>query len=895
MFPSSTYRLQFNKDFTFQHCLDMLPYWRRLGISAIYAAPIFEAVPGSMHGYDVVNPQCINPEIGTEAELKALTDQLKAYGIQWIQDIVPNHMAYHYNNNWLMDVLEKGSQSSYVTFFDISTSSPVHNGRLMVPFLGNSPEEGFQNKWIKIEYDAESQRLVFTHDHHRWPLNPRSYASLLETGMAEENEAATQFINHIHDLKKLDDAIQFEAGWNEAKMQFAALLNHETTADMVLACIEKANNDPVILHQIHNEQSYVLCNSAETHTAINFRRFFAVNALICTNVHLPEVFEAHHTYLKKLFDKNIIQGVRVDHVDGLYDAAAYVNNLRALLGSKAYIVVEKILEPGECLPENWPVQGTSGYDYLAMVNNVLTMPGSSDAFSNFYHELTGTASDVHKAIREKKADFLHAYMGGELENLVQLFSTSGVVTTEQLADTSRQDLKQAIAAILIECPVYRYYGNSFPLPDTDKKAIADIFDTIRKTAVIPASAIDLLQNTLLNDDRPVTPLHREKIRHFYMRLMQFSGPLMAKGVEDTVMFTYNRFIGHNEVGDSPESFGATPATYHNQMQHRMQHWPHAMNGTSTHDTKRGEDARARLNVLPAMPEKWFATVQEWRSLNKELNQYDMPDSNDEYLIYQTLAGTYPMPGDAKEEAAYPDRLKQFLYKALREANTHTGWQHPNDQYETATVNFAMSLLDKGRPFWQHFTIFHREVAGAGIVNSLVQTVLKFTSPGIPDVYQGCEQWDFSLVDPDNRRPVDFELRKQLLETPTNDTAALQTMWDERFGGGIKVWLTACLFALRAKQPDFFATAAYIPLEVIGHAKDHVLAFARHNADKWLIIVVPLHLPALPQNNWGDTRLVLPDGVPELACLLTGQPTEICNLYMKEVFSIIPSGLFGAGL
>lgn len=747
--PIATYRVQLHKGFSFKDLEQAIPYLVKLDISTLYASPVMQATPGSTHGYDGVNPLVINPEIGTEEELRVISKLLQQHYINWLQDIAPNHMAFNEHNPWLMDVLKKGKESVYSNFFDILWNSPLHDGRLMVPFEGSTLEKLLKEQNIEQKY-------------------------------------------------------------------------------------------------------YRLCNWQETDRRINYRRFFTVNELICLNIHREEVFEAWHQYIQCLLKENIFQGLRIDHIDGLYNPTEYLDRIRALAGEECYLIVEKILQQHEGMPDYWPVQGNTGYDFLSMMNNLFTNPESQEVFTAFYEELIGDNRSVQEQVVDKKAYILYQHMQGELDNLTLLYRSLG------LSDEKDQDIKQEIADYLIHCPVYRYYDDNIPLMKRDEGKSS------------------------------------HALKQFYTRCMQFTGPLMAKGVEDTLMYTYNRFIGHNEVGDSPENYGLSVEAFHRAMQERQRRWPLSLNATSTHDTKRGEDARARLNVLTDLPQEWPATVKEWFILNVDIHDKGMPDANDEYFIYQSLIGAYPMPGSA--ETDFKDRFISYLIKALREAKRYSNWAQPDERYEKACETFVTALLNKQRPFWNSFMLLHKKVAGLGVINSLAQMVLKFTCPGVPDIYQGCELWDFSFVDPDNRRPVDYALRQQWLNEVQN--ADVKTLWDNRYSGKIKLWLTNKLLHERRRYYELFSKGDYIPLQVAGKYKDHILAYTRCYQQSWYIIVVPLHIAMLSRDenmpvNWEDTCVLLPEDVPGLwYSVLSDQSLKSQSLlFVQNIFEIFPIGLF----
>lgn len=808
--PVSTYRIQFHKEFTFKHLQHIIPYLHGLGIKTLYASPIFEATPGSTHGYDVVNPLNINPEIGTLDELRAISKKLKALNINWLQDIVPNHMAYHPNNAWLMDVLENGRESTYARFFDIEWDSAVYNGRIMVPFLGLPLEEAIAQKQIQLSSEKNKLWLVYADQHY---------------------------------------PVKTDTGQN-----------------LTPAYLKKVNNDPQLLQQIADKQAYRLCYWQETDRQINYRRFFTVNGLICLNIQFEEVFTTYHQLIKQLLDEGIFQGLRVDHIDGLQDPEGYLTRLRQLAGPDVYITVEKILETGEAFPARWPVQGNTGYDFLAIANNLFTRTDSRKAFTDYYQKLTGSKEKTEQSILDKKTLILKRHMAGELENLYQLFKSLELVTPSELA-TVDGTLKEAIAQLLIYCPVYRFYGNAMPLSNDEAASFEAIIAAAGQGNSQLDTAFQLLRSVLLERTQQNNTDYNQRALRFYQRCMQFTGPLMAKGVEDTLMYTNNRFIGHNEVGDSPLSFGIKPANFHRLMADRQNNWPLSVNATSTHDTKRGEDVRARLNVLTDMPDEWFNLVQQWQNTHNGLITANAPDKNDEYFIYQSLLGAYPMPqADADN---FSERMQEYLLKALREGKQNSDWATPNQQYEDAVKKFITGLLAEGSEFMQSFSDFHRRVSDHGIINSLSQVLLKFTCPGIPDLYQGCELWDLSLVDPDNRRPVDYTLRCQYLQEKEEHHDNLwQQLWTDRYNGQIKLSLTQRLLDLRAASPEIFTQADYLPLIVQGKYKNNILAFARQWGKTWYLAAVPLHLAALDADgadpltfDWEDTAIVLPGSAP----------------------------------
>ncbi len=896
--PISTYRIQFHKDFTFSDFEKVLPYLQKLGVSTIYASPIFEATPGSVHGYDVVNPHRINPEIGTEEQLRAISKKLKEAGINWLQDIVPNHMAFHPSNEWLMDVLEKGPQSLYAPYFDVAWNSKIYHGRIMVPFLGSSLEDVIKKGELTVAY--ENQRLVCKYFESAYPLQPKSYATVLQAADEEPSQAVQQLQDQI---PKMEDEQTYTERWNEIRLQLAALMKNDITKDYLEKCIEAINQHPKRLQQIMDGQSYRLCYWQETESRINYRRFFTVNGLICLNIQVKKVFDDYHKLIKTLIDDGVFQGLRVDHIDGLYDPTGYLQQLRELVGEQTYIVVEKILGPGEGLPKQGPVQGNTGYDFLSMVNNLFTNRSSEQSFTNFYRKLTNNHKSIHQQLHDKKAYILYKHMGGELENLYQLLMQTGLVQKEDYAQMRTEDIKTAIAEFLIQCPVYRYYGNALPLQENEAADVQDILRQIKKSRPDLTPAVDLLDYILLKKPLEGNEEYNANALHFYQRCMQFTGPLMAKGVEDPLMYAYNRFISHNEVGDSPEVFGSSMDEFHKEMKDRQQQWPLSINATSTHDTKRGEGVRARLNVLTDLAYEWINLVEEWRQVNTHLRTNGAPDASNEYFIYQTLIGAYPMP--QQDDDNIQNRLEEYIEKALREEKTNSNWVSPNIEYEEAAKKFITGLLGTGSAFWKSFHAFQKRIADFGMINSLGQVLLKFMCPGVPDTYQGTELGDLSLVDPDNRRPVDYERCRQYLDEidnqdTNNHEALLQELWQNRHNARIKLWLTHTLLTERNNNTDLFAKGEYLPLHVEGEYKNNVCAFARKYQHNYYVVALPLGLAKLckEQNkeiqdfDWKNTHIALPNDAPKSYrnILLKTEGKQKNTLAVQELFKDIPLAL-----
>lgn len=850
--PATTYRIQLNKDFTLSDLERLIPYLQHLGIGAVYASPVFEAVPDSTHGYDQTNPLQINPEIGTLEQLKNVAKQLAAAGIGWIQDIVPNHMAFHPGNAWLWDVLENGSDSRFSRFFDTPIAFPDYfSGRLMLPFLDAPLDDVIAAGRLKVQ--AIGNKLVFDHNGQQWPINAAGQA-LIRPHLGQDGNLPPE--------------------WQESLIR------------KVIAC-----------------QYYEPCHWQETEHRINYRRFFTVNGLIAVNVQDHRVFQATHRLLAKLVKDGVFTGLRIDHVDGLADPTGYLLRLRQLVGEDIYLVVEKILQQDEALPSHWPIQGATGYEFLAMVNGLLADGSSERRMSRFYDKLVGQ-TPPSQLLHEVKRKQLHDAMAGELDNLFHFFRDGILNGSELPGNVDEPALKVALASFVVHCPVYRWYGRTFPLSEPEADAVRHTLQQAAASEPQLREALSFLESQLVPAFLSGTKRRVKDMTTFYQRCMQLTGALMAKGLEDTLMYRYHRYIGANEVGGTPAMYSVAVADFHRFMQERAMQYPDALNATATHDTKRGEDVRARLQTITAFPRVWTATVKAWMRLNAPYKTEGMPDVNDEYFCYQTLWGTFPMPGQPIK--GYRERLEAYLTKALREAKRYTDWTNPNQTYESATVRFIRRILRPGTPFYQEFRALHAQWADVAIVNSLVQIVLKFTCPGIPDIYQGCEGWELSFVDPDNRRAVDFDMRRkwqQKLRAERQGTAMVDEWWADRYSGLLKYAVTERLAQLRLSHKTLFGTGSYEPVTAAGRRRDHVLSFIRRQGNEWLLVAVPLHLRetmvsgaySAKQIDWGNTRIQLPEGAPQKwRHAITGETYEVEGaLRLADAFRRLPVGVWTA--
>jgi malto-oligosyltrehalose synthase/4-alpha-glucanotransferase len=842
--PIATYRLQFHKSFTFKDLEQIIPYLSELGIKTIYASPLFKAVPGSMHGYDGTDPNELNPEIGTLSEWKAICKALAEKKIKWLQDIVPNHMAYHHSNKWLMDVLEKGKQSDYASFFDIDWSA---KNRLAAPFLTDTLEKVIEKKELKILF--KDGKYWFIHHDQFFPLNNKSSARI--NGLASSLEQT----------------------------------------------IILANANASLLYQLAEEQFYKLCHWKTTEKEINYRRFFTVNGLICLNMQSGTVFNQFHQTVFRLIKESSISGIRIDHIDGLMDPAAYLSELRAAGGNDIYICVEKILQLNEQLPLNWPIQGTTGYDFLGTVNNLLTNYKNKEKFVSFYQHLTTDFRSAEELIAEKKEKILYEQMAGELENLYTLFTSLNLIENLKVPSASPSAIKEAIAYFLIECTVYRYYPEQLPPQPMEAIAISKMIRRIKQRKKALSNAATVLEHVFLEPTNDKS--HHERALQFFKRCMQFTGPLMAKGVEDTLMYSWNCFISHNDVGDDPNAFGISIESFHEWMKKRQEQWPLTMNTTSTHDTKRGEDVRARLNVLSDLADEWFTFVKEWQQLNTHFKKNNMPDKNDEYFLYQSLIGAFPMP--FKNDPDFHKRMQLYIPKALREAKINSSWSAPNEEYEQATLTFISCLLKKDSPFLKSFKRFYHKVADGGIINSLSQLILKYMCPGIPDLYQGTELWDLSLVDPDNRRPVNFNYRTTCLykmKKAKDKRQLVNELWQKRQDGRIKLYFTNRLLEERRQQPVVFEKGAYLPLKTEGMVEAHSMAFMRRYDNACYLVVVPLHTALMDKEkgkiDWKDTQIEMPEVCSEWENIFTGVKIKTGEfIQLKDILNELPFAVLRA--
>ncbi|MDX2272755.1 MAG: malto-oligosyltrehalose synthase [Cyanobacteriota bacterium] len=895
--PNSTYRLQFNSQFTFTSAKDILPYLAELGVSTLYASPIFQARRGSTHGYDVVDPNQINPELGGKEKLDELLQDLQKYNMGWIQDIVPNHMAYDGQNFMLMDILESGQDSDYIDFFDVNWHhlSFGSEDRILAPFLGNFYDACLENAEIQLGFDAAG--LHINYYDLRFPLNINSYHDFfthqlprLKRKLGRNHPDYVKLLGALYSLKfipsKKVDLIERADQISFCKQLLWDLYGEnshvQTFIDENLTLFNGQPGDPSsfdLLDHLLSQQNFRLAFWKVGAEEINYRRFFTVNELISLRMEDKEVFRKTHNLIFKMIDQGKFQGLRIDHIDGLYDPIDYLNRLRERV-NQSYIIVEKILESHETIPSHWPLQGSTGYDFLVKLNGIFCQTNYWEKFDLIYTTFSGLKVTADQVIEDKKRLIIERNLSGDMDNLAYLHKQ--ISSRHRYAnDFTLYSLRKALVEVLIYFPVYRIYVNNGSLDEIGQSYIRQAVEQARESQPILLNELNFIERfLLLQYDDLLAQDEKNQWIHFVMRLQQFAGPLMAKGVEDTAFYVYNRLLSLNEVGGDPRQFGISLDDFHQFNQTRSNDWPLAMNSTSTHDTKRGEDARARLNVLSEIPEEWEAHLKVWREINadhktrvKGSKRSELPDRNDEYMLYQTLLASFPFI--KAEYPTFSERLKAYVIKAVREAKVHTAWLRPDATYETAITHFVEKLLDdsKPNPFLDSFFPFLKKIQHYGIFNSLAQTLIKVMAPGIPDIYQGSEFWDLSMVDPDNRRPVDFDHRLQVLTT-INDhlqqsayADLLADLLTHRIDGRIKLYTLYQALQIRQQYPTLFSSGSYWPLRITGVLADHVIAFARIEGNlavmcvacRWLTPVIEEGQDPLGRAVWQNTEILLPFG------------------------------------
>ncbi|MGH9852589.1 MAG: malto-oligosyltrehalose synthase, partial [Blastocatellia bacterium] len=862
--PTATYRLQFNRHFTLKQAAEIVDYLRDLGVGDCYCSPLLAARPGSLHGYDVIDPTKLNPELGTREDFNRFASLLAQRGMGLMMDVVPNHMCIAGSGNqWWNDVLENGSGSPFAPFFDIDWRPPKQNleDKVLLPVLGDQYGRVLENQEIQLTY----QRGAFFANYYetRLPIAPRASILILRVVL----EAVKTRLEESHpsrlELESIITALEYLPPRTETdpekvkerrrekeiiKRRLAALVTASGDLQRALKQVIRAFNgvkgDPRSfdrLEELLGEQAYRLCFWRVAADEINYRRFFDINELAAIRVEQTEVFAAVHDLILRLMKEGHVTGLRIDHIDGLYDPEQYLLDLQrgcrkalGITGSAAskrgqsairnpqsaierpcYVVVEKILGRGERLRESWAAMGTTGYDFLNLVNGVFVDARSERAFRKLYQRVTGAQENFADVAYEGKKLILRAAMSGELHVLARRLDR----ISEQhrySRDFTLNNLQDALGEVIACFPVYRSYirPNQTEVGEEDRRSItAAIRNAKRRNPAFSASIFDFIQSLLLlNDPDGLDDEQRRERREFVLRFQQLTGPVTAKGVEDTAFYRFHPLASLCEVGGKPDGFGVSIETLHEQNRARQERWPHTMLATSTHDTKRSEDVRARINVLSEIPARWYRAVRRWQNLNRDLKtmieEAPAPDANEEYLLYQTLIGVWPFAvEDDESRETFRNRIQEYMIKAVREAKIHSSWLNPDEEYEQALRDFVERLLAPGSPFTNDFTEFQAPIARAGMLNSLSQTLLKITAPGVPDFYQGTELWDFSLVDPDNRRAVDYERRRQSLaglRANEGEMAALAgDLMRNAEDGRIKLFVTSRALNYRLNNRELF--------------------------------------------------------------------------------------------
>jgi (1->4)-alpha-D-glucan 1-alpha-D-glucosylmutase len=980
--PEATYRLQFHAGFTFRQAIEIVPYLADLGITHCYASPIMKAKPGSQHGYDVVDPSSFNPEVGTEAEFDALHAALKKHGIGLILDTVPNHMGVATNDNvWWNSVLENGPASRYANYFDIAWKAPLRSelqDKVLLPVLGGPYDEVLESGQLQLQY--EHGAFVVKYYERQFPISPKLFGRVLELGIDDleaslgvEHPAMLELKSIITAARNLPDRsdreyekmIEREREKEVIKNRLERLTQeHAVVRAFVDANVRRFNGDPSdphsfdLLDELLEHQPYRLAFWRVAPDEINYRRFFDINDLAALSIEREEVFDAVQGFILKLLAEDRLDGLRIDHPDGLYDPGQYFWRLqekyllakarkaaetspdrnghsmqqletalrqqfRALLSQPSddpcrwplYVAAEKILGLGEPLPADWPVYGTSGYDFVNELNALFVDSANADAFSRFYHSWIGDETRWPDLVYQKKmltlkiglASELHA-LARQLDRIAQKHRKSRDFTFDNL----RRALQETIACF----PVYRAYVTDEGMGERDRQQVEIAIAAAReKNSMLSPRLFDFLRYALLLKSPPsFSDEDREELRRFVGKFQQVTAPVTAKGIEDTAFYVYNRLVSLNEVGGDPSRFGQNPEALHAWFADRQKHWPYAMSPLSTHDTKRSEDVRARINVLSEMPNEWREAVGRWSKINephlKASGGALHPDLNTAYLLYQTLIGAWPLgTPSAEEHAEFVKRIQQYMEKAIHEAKVHTSWLFPNAEYDEAVREYVEGVLDReaNKAFSDDFVPFQARISQLGMINSLAQTLVRIAAPGVPDTYQGTEFWDLSLVDPDNRRPVDYEKRRasltELKTAAEKDASSLsKQLLETRDDGRIKLYLTWKAMQTRHDHEGLFTHGEYVPIAVKGSRAEHVFAFARRHGEARALVVIPRlvakllgdrqGMPVGPEV-WGDTQLDLSGIEGTWRNVLTGEKLapEGNSLAAASVFSTLPIALF----
>jgi len=884
--PTSTYRLQFGPAFRFNDAAAILPYLDRLGVGALYASPYLKARAGSTHGYDIVDPNSLNPEIGSNAEHAALIAAAQARGMGHVLDFVPNHMGIGPDNPWWNDVLAWGERSPYAKFFDIDWRPlrPDLHGKVLVPFLGDHYGRVLEKGDLQVVFDERAGTFAIVYYANRFPLAPATYTPILRRAGAE-----------VPALRQLADA--FSAARSRARDERRIRALRRRVAALERELVERARDPQVraaidracasftpepaspqsadALDDLLAAQHYRLAFWRVAVDDINYRRFFDINDLAGIRVEDAEVLAQTHRLIFEMIADGRLQGLRIDHIDGLYNPGGYANFLHEraeALGHPLYLVIEKILAPFERLRTDWLVNGTTGYEFMNAVNGLFVDPNAERFFDRIYARALGGALDYHEVALEAKRSIVNINLASELSVLATGLARIAA-SDRRSSDFTFIGLRRALAEVVAAFPVYRTYVVSEKVAPEGREFIeAAVALAQRRSALADIALFDFIADVLCVRVhlQPGTHYDRNAVLRFAMRFQQYTSPVMAKSIEDTAFYRYLRLVSLNEVGGEPTRFGTSPEEFHAANTRAAKNHPHGLLATATHDHKRGEDTRLRIDALSEFPAEWSRALRRWSRLNRGKRGEGIlpaPSANDEYFVYQILLGTWPIgwhdPASIGDEAygAYIERIVAYMEKATREAKVHTSWANQDEPYEDATRAFVRGILDRANDnrFPGEVAAFAAQLSPVAMIHSLAQTVLKCTSPGVPDIYQGCELWDFSLVDPDNRRPVDYAARSLMLDRIEADPVAALASWDD---GLVKMAVLWNLLHLRRERRATFASGAYEPLAVRGPWSDRIVAFARDD----IVVVAPrLVRPlfegqsATPALRLSDEQLMLPAG------------------------------------
>jgi len=916
--PRATYRLQLNRAFTFVQATAIVPYLAHLGISHCYISPFLKARPGSMHGYDIVDHNSLNPEIGTPEEFDRFVKVLHDQGMGLIVDIVPNHMGVMGSDNaWWLDVLENGESSVYACFFDIDwhpLKEELH-GKVLVPVLHDHYGAVLESGELKLAFRAERGEFDVCYRDHRFPVDPREYPRILQTcadspaaQLGEQNPDLLEFQSLITAFSHLparqetvsDRIAERNRDKEIHKRRLAALCERSPEiAACVNAAVDSINGTPQNaasfeqLHELIKAQTFRLANWRVASDDINYRRFFDTNDLAAICMENEIVFEATHRLIMDFVAQGKVDGLRVDHPDGLYDPAQYFERLKRAIaeatqrseatdsGSR-YVVIEKILTGSEKLPASWPVCGTTGYDFSNLVNGLYIDSAAAARFERIYRNFTGNEAAFDDIAYRCRRLIVRVALASEL-NVLASQLTRIALSKRTTCDFTLNSLRDALMETVANFPVYRTYISNSGISDSDAEYVRRAIALAKwRSPAADTSVFDFVGEVLLTRIAEGQDIaYRRAVTGFAMKFQQFTSPVMAKGLEDTAFYRYNRLVSVNDVGADLRRFGVASADFHEANRQRLQDWPHTMLATSTHDSKRSEDVRARIDVLSETSGLWRLRIRDWRRFNRThrsmVNGKPAPSPNDEYLLYQTLVGTWPSESlnGENDRRIFGERIESYMLKALREAKQNTSWINRNTDYENAVSSFVKALLSprEQNRFLNDFIPFQRRIARIGLWNSLSQTLLKLTCPGVPDIYQGNDLWDFSLVDPDNRRPVDYSLRQQLFASLRElgsepDRVSVAKLLETPEDGRIKLYLIWKTLCLRKDHPDLFQHGEYVPLEIQGSKANHAVAFLRRFRDTSILVVAPrlvasllndLEVPPTGAEVWNETNILLPPG------------------------------------